>query len=94
MPPLVQYPRITAIRYFSEAPRLGELPIKKHLRFRFHHELELFYQGLADELVRANLPERQTAKILQHLLRSRHDSLKYWVSAEETHEFTEIYPEE
>lgn len=68
-------------------------PVEQQIRFRLHREIEEFYQKLGNELAMAHLPESKTAKLAQTLLRSRHDSLKYWVSAEEVADFQRIYPD-
>jgi uncharacterized protein YbgA (DUF1722 family) len=64
------------------------------LRFKFYHDLDSLYHRFFDEIAQSELSEREAASLAQTILRSRQDSLKYFISMEEMKEYLERYPEE
>jgi hypothetical protein len=59
----------------------------KTLRFKFCNEIEATYRRLCDELAEMELPDGETARLAQGLMRSRAESIKVLLSAEEMNEY-------
>lgn len=66
----------------------------KSLRFKFCNEIEDTYRRLCDELAEMQLPDGETARLAQGLMRSRAESIKCLLSTEEMNEYLSLADEE
>jgi hypothetical protein len=62
----------------------------KTLRFKFCTEIEATYRRLCDELTEMGLPDGETARLAQGLMRSRVESIKVLLSTEEMNEYLSL----
>ncbi len=69
-------------------------PADQQMRFRFHHDLETFYGHLFDQVAQAELSDAETAKLSQTLLQSRNACLTHLVSADETKQYSQVFPDD
>ena len=68
--------------------------ISQDLRFKFHHQLDEIYHKFLDELAQVELPDHETGKIAQTIMRSRLEGLKQLVSESEMETYYETYPQD
>lgn len=66
----------------------------KSLRFKFCNEIEDTYRRLCDELAEMELPDGETARLAQGLMRSRAESIKCLLSDEEMSEYLSLADED
>ena len=64
------------------------------VRFRLHHQLNVTYQQLLDELAQTDLTDGQIGKIAQLLMRSRQAALSPLVPDKEMAEYYKVYPQD
>ena len=69
-------------------------PQAQEVRFKLHHELNLTYHKLLDDLAQTELTDGQIGKIAQMLMRSRQEALKQLVSESEMAAYEQIYPQD
>lgn len=69
-------------------------PQPQEVRFQLHHQLDLTFHQLLDDLAQTELTDGQIGKIAQMLMRSRQEALKCLVSESEMADYEKVYPQD